>query len=67
MMSRTHLGGGGSDIMWHYSISLFSKMGDKVGEGRGKKRVTLFINTPQVHNKQVEQLEDAWEMSQLSH
>ena len=32
----THLGGGGSAKRWHYSISLFSKMGNKGGV-RGQK------------------------------
>ena len=30
-------GEGRSAKRWHYSISLFSKMGDKQGGGRGKK------------------------------
>ena len=41
----THLGGGGSDKRWCYSISLFSKMCDK-GEGgikNLKKSVMSFI------------------------
>ena len=33
----THLRGRGSARRWRYSISLFSKMGDKGGEGRGQK------------------------------
>ena len=44
----THLGGGGSAKRWRYSISLFSKMGDK-GEGGVKilkKRVTSFMDGP---------------------
>ena len=48
----THLGGGGSAKRWCYSISLFSKMGDK-GEGgvkNIKKWVTLFLNSPKHHH-----------------
>ena len=44
----THLGGGGSAKGWRYSISLFSKMGDK-GEGRVKilkKWETSFMDGP---------------------
>ena len=47
MMSPTY-GGGGSAKRWRYSISLFSKTGDK-GEGgvkNLKKWVTSFMDSP---------------------
>ena len=40
MNDVTHIGGGGSAKRWHFSINLYSKMGDK-GEGRGKKSQKL--------------------------
>ena len=44
----THLGGGESAKRWHYSISLYSKMGDKEQGGvkNLKKWVTSFMDGP---------------------
>ena len=50
-MTSPTKGGGGSTKRWSYSVSLFSKMGDK---GKGgvknlKKWVTLFMDSPRTY------------------
>ena len=50
----THLGGRGSARRWRYSISLFSKMGDK-GEGGVKnlKILVTLMDGPQINYYQL--------------